>query len=85
MGVFSLEENSIELRQPIPSSDVILSMRRMDEMMPACGNAEPGEPPWAKDDLVARLREEGHRPIAVGRAVLVVEQCEPGEGAGARV
>ena len=54
-------------------------MKPMHRMTPAWGNAGPEEPPWNKDRLIARLRAEGHAPISVSRAVLVIEQCETGD------
>lgn len=51
----------------------------MPDLHPAWGNTGPDEPPWAKDRLIARLRDEGHTPISVSRAVCVVEQCDEGD------
>jgi hypothetical protein len=54
-------------------------MKSMREMTPAWGNAGPEEPPWNKDRLIARLRAEGHEPVSVSRAVIVIEQCDEGD------
>lgn len=54
-------------------------MKKLNETPVAWGNGEPGDEDWDKDLLIERLLAEGHHPISVDRAVVVIEQCEPGD------
>ena len=53
-------------------------MKRFDEIEefePEEESQSQGEV-WKKDLLAQRLIEDGHKPIGVGRAIMVVTQCE---------
>ncbi len=55
-------------------------MKRFDEIEPVKPeDSNPQGEPWESDILVATLIQQGHKPIAVGRAIMVVTQCEAGD------
>lgn len=54
-------------------------MKKLSEITPAweIGDDISTNTEWEKDKLLIRLKEEEHTAIAVGRAVIIIEQCEP--------
>ena len=56
-------------------------MKSYEHIQPAELDEEPapeGEV-WKRDQLILKLIHDGHKPISVGRATMIVTQCESGD------
>lgn len=55
-------------------------MKKLPEIPPAVVSSDgPELPESQKTELIGRLEREGYRPISVDRAIITIEQVEPGD------